>query len=61
MKLRISETTDGLYLGREIDLDSWPLVRLGRDVEVSFDRHEVLQDGTHRLVSSSYTIDAVET
>lgn len=58
--IRITETTDGLYIGREIDPSQLPVVVLSRDVTVVFDRVDKLPDGTLRLTNSNYTIDAKE-
>ena len=58
--IRITETTDGLYIGREIDPSQLPVVVLSRDVTVVFDRVDKLPDGTWRLTNSNYTIDAKE-
>ncbi len=58
MIVRITDSTDGKYIGQEFDSEDMPVV-LGDDAVLYFDRLIPLPDGV-RFASSSYIIDTVK-
>jgi hypothetical protein len=59
MKLKIVSTTDGQFVGQEVNLDSSIQRVVGRTFSFSYDRTVSLPDGV-RFISSNYIIDTVE-
>ena len=58
MKMQITATTDGKFLGHEFDAADNP-IQLADDVVVHIERTLLLPDGL-RFISSNYIIDARE-
>ena len=58
LKLRITDTTDGKYIGSILESDNNP-IKLNDGTMIYYDKVIQLQDGL-RFASSSYIIDTIE-